>query len=325
VKIHATTTIAETLAQALKTHARTLVKRSAAAIDGPVDVVRRARVASRRLRETLGIVRDAGVRMGAGRVERETRQVTRAFGPVREIDVAMDGLIRVSKRHEWPAAAAVHRHLDTERARRRRPMLRAIKHLEGQALVDRCDRIAKAIERQASEQELWQAITRRVQRRTARVTSVIEACGTLYDPERLHALRIAIKKLRYALEFARGTRGVEVDAAIGALKHAQQRFGHLHDMQVLQAEIGAFTAAGRRRAAPPDLSAIVDALERDCRRIHARILPHLPALRAQVDAIRRDIGARSHGRRLTMAKARVAHRVDQPGVVTGSRTRLIGR
>src|SRR6185503_19473667 len=125
VKAHPTTTIADALADALSAHARALVKRAAAAVDGPVDAVRRARVASRRLRETLGILDDAGVRMGAGRAERDARAITRAFGPVREIDVAIEELVRGARRHGWPADAVVRRRLDRERDRRRRRMLRA--------------------------------------------------------------------------------------------------------------------------------------------------------------------------------------------------------
>jgi len=308
VKGHATTAIADALETALSAHARALVKRGTAAIDGPVDAVRRARVASRRLRETLGVVGDAGVRMGAGRIARAARGVTRALGPVREIDVAIEELVRGAKRHGWPADAVVRRRLDRERDRRRRPMLRTMKRADLRALAVRCDRIAKAIGDRVTERELWRAVARRVIRRTDGVTSAIASCGTLYVPERLHALRIAIKKLRYALEFVQGTRGVEVDEMIAALKQAQQRFGHLHDMQILLAEVEALSAGSRRQALSRDLHIMIEALDRDCRRIHARILPHLPALQAKVDALKRDLSARTHGRRLSMAKANLETR-----------------
>ena len=47
----------------------------------------------------------------------------------------------------------------------------------------------------------WQwAVEARVARRAAALKHAIDEAGSVYLPERLHAVRIALKKLRYGLE-----------------------------------------------------------------------------------------------------------------------------
>ena len=307
MKAHATTAIADTLARALDEHARALAKRAEAGVDGGKDAVRRARVASRRLREVLGIAGAAGVRHGVKASERDARRVTRAFGPVREIEVAFEELERASERHGWstPNTLAIERRLERARAAARRPMVKAMRAFDGAALRARGSRIAKALAALPADR-LWAALVARVARRADRVSRAIVECGTLYQPERLHRLRIAIKKLRYALEFVRDAPGIDVDAPIAALRDMQTRFGHLHDIHILAAEVEDLAVDSRRANPREGYVTEIEALEADCRRIHARLLPHLGPLQRHVAAVRRDLGVRETGRRLRMARADAA-------------------
>ena len=53
------------------------------------------------------------------------------------------------------------------------------------------------------ERSSWRwAVDARVARRATRLNQAVDAAGALYLSERLHAVRIAVKKLRYALELA---------------------------------------------------------------------------------------------------------------------------
>src|SRR5262245_28849831 len=54
---------------------------------GDVDALHRSRVATRRLREALPLVKGRG--RERRRLRRDLRRVTRALGPVRELDVAL--------------------------------------------------------------------------------------------------------------------------------------------------------------------------------------------------------------------------------------------
>ena len=137
------------------------------------------------------------------------------------------------------------------------------------------------------------------------------AAGTIYVPERLHALRIAIKKLRYALELLPPTPGLDVAEALGVLKRAQRRFGSLHDRQVLLAEVQAIDSVVRRPDARAALAAAVEDLERDCRKIHAQTLALVPEVEARARLLRRELGVRRRGR-LAMAKAPLNREVENP-------------
>ena len=63
-----------------------------------------------------------------------------------------------------------------------------------------------------------------------RLLRALDAAGTLYAPERLHAVRIAAKKLRYGLELRATPRGLPVGSFAAALKRVQDVLGRLHDL-----------------------------------------------------------------------------------------------
>jgi CHAD domain-containing protein len=301
---HATTPIAGTLAAALTRQERILARRLPGARRGEVVAIHRARVASRRLREILAVAGAVDAERGAGDLLRAVRRVTRALGPTREMDVAIREFDRAAARHGWSPVTvrAVRRRLERERARRANLLsARSARHAAG-GLRASVREVAEQM--RATPDALWRAaLTRRTTRRAHRVLAAAAACGTLYAPERLHALRIAIKKLRYALELVPSPAGGAVEAAIRVLKHAQERFGHLHDVQILAAEVRALDA-GRSRAGRAGLQAVSDALERECREIHAHALPLIAGIEAVAREARRRPRAFVEGRPV-MAKAGV--------------------
>jgi len=115
------------------------------------------------------------------------------------------------------------------------------------------------------------------------------ACGILYAPGRLHALRISIKKLRYTLELSHQTMGLVVAAPVRVLKRAQKHYGDLHDVQVLLQLVGDAAAAGRGAALRVHAQIVTDALERDCRDLHAAALRDRAGLAALLSVVRRSL------------------------------------
>jgi CHAD domain-containing protein len=141
-----------------------------------------------------------------------------------------------------------------------------------ESLVRDCEQ-AEPLRGPAARRWRW-GIDARVARRASRLRGAIEAAGALYLQERLHTVRIAAKKLRYALEVANEAAGVKSSPDVRALKHVQDLLGRLHDRQVLIDRVRQVQAS----LAPPsltvwrELEVLVDALEDDCRRLHGRYM-----------------------------------------------------
>ena len=73
----------------------------------------------------------------------------------------------------------------------------------------------------------------------------VENAAGLYLPDRLHEVRIAVKKLRYALEITKELSGSRATASILALKRAQDLLGRMHDLEVLIARTHEQTVQSR--------------------------------------------------------------------------------
>jgi CHAD domain-containing protein len=95
----------------------------------------------------------------------------------------------------------------------------------------------------------------------------------VYVAGRLHGVRIAVKKLRYAAELLPAG-GQQRAADIAVLKTAQDVLGRLHDLEVLAERVRRIVVA----LSPPDLTlwrqlgSFVHMLEDDCRQWHARYM-----------------------------------------------------
>jgi CHAD domain-containing protein len=116
------------------------------------------------------------------------------------------------------------------------------------------------------------ALDARIVRRAGALKRAIRDAGALYLSERLHRVRIALKKLRYAVELAAEASGHQTTAELRALKRTQELLGRLHDHQVLIDRVRQVQAS----LVPPDITAwrdldtLVASLDDRCRRLHAR-------------------------------------------------------
>jgi CHAD domain-containing protein len=259
--------------------------------------IHRARVASRRLRELVPVLQlDARVSRKLGR---RLRKVTRRLGAVRELDVLLllTDELHVSRPLHRDALRRVRHLIMKTREERRRALLDDLPIDDLWALARRLERVREALaERDAgrtAERRSFQAarslewaVDARIAHRATRLAAAIDAGGAVYLPERLHDVRIAVKKLRYAVEL-RGSKSEPDRAAIQTLKRAQALLGRMHDLQVLIDWVRAAQAS----LAPPNLvvwremDALVVALDEACRRLHARYVKERPAVHAVADRL----------------------------------------
>ncbi|MCC7240499.1 MAG: CHAD domain-containing protein [Acidobacteria bacterium] len=247
-----------------------------AAASGDVASVHRARVASRRLRAVLPVLAEAADSDVLDRARKHVRRITRVLGPIREIDVALVLLDEVGPFSKTAprALARVRSHLMAERTSRRRAMLEVItpatlRTLEARLHVASRPRPSSSVD----EAEVRGARQRAVRRARALIDEAQRA-GGLYVPERLHAVRIAAKKLRYALEVERELTRSRAVARINRLKRLQDVLGEIHDFEILLQHVREVQVrlAGTDLRAATELDALVRTLEQRCHEGHASFL-----------------------------------------------------
>jgi CHAD domain-containing protein len=259
-----------------------------AALDGEVEAVHRARVSSRRLRELLPPLGHVVAHDVADAARAEVRRVTRALGPVRELDVSIGLFDELAAAHDLgaPARLAVRRTLTRDRDA-------ALGRLRTAMSVRRRERLARALAAlQAAEVAgaagaLLAAVDARAVRRAERVRTALHRAGAMYVPERLHQIRIAVKQLRYALEVAGAARRSRATARVTQLRTVQDLLGHAHDLHVLADRIRDVQTHVVRtsRATVAALDAFVTHIDEACRADHAAFMSLRAALLALCDTL----------------------------------------
>jgi CHAD domain-containing protein len=256
---------------------------------GDVDAVHRSRVATRRLREALPLVAP-GAR--GRKMERTMRKLTRALGPVRELDVALlmldelegSGDVRPS------AVAKLRQVIKTERQRLQAEMVDVVERVDLDKLKRRASRAAHKGARKAARggvkdpKRLAEANERAAQR-GERLRGAIENAAGIYLPDRLHEVRIAVKKLRYALEITKELSGSRATARVRALKETQDLLGRMNDLEVLIGRVRAVQGSSRapNLRLSGDLDRLVRHLETECRQLHGHYMASRKKLLAICD------------------------------------------
>ncbi|MGH9254626.1 MAG: CHAD domain-containing protein [Vicinamibacterales bacterium] len=259
----------------------TLARALPAAQKGDAHRLHEARVATRRLRERLPLVLPGSSRR---KLVRKVRRLSRALGPARQLDVALQMLDELSEAGDVPAVAIakLRQLLSRERQRLYADMSSEVARID----VDKLRRRAVAAARKAqyvtaaARDGNVVAAQKRAARRAVRLRAAIDNAAGLYLPGRLHDVRIAVKKLRYALELVRELSGSRAVATIATLKGAQDLLGRVHDLEVLIGRVramqGSSSAANLRLSA--GLDRLVRRLETECRQLHG----HYMALRRKL-------------------------------------------
>lgn len=202
--------------------------------------VHRARVATRRLRELLPLVQLDG--HAAQKLGKRLRKVTRRLAAARELDAIL-ALLDGELASAAPQAQSRLRAVLGARRQRARARLaaksvandlpRLVRKLESVAeRLDEADKSRAGLSPAVDRQWRW-AVDARVAHRAGALRKAIADAGAVYLPERLHKVRIALKKLRYGLEVAVEADGLNNRADLRKLKQAQEVLGQMRDLQVL--------------------------------------------------------------------------------------------
>jgi CHAD domain-containing protein len=251
--------------------------------------VHQARVASRRLREALPLL---GVRADADaldRADKRVRRITRALGPVRELDVTLLLLAELRRKKAAPARAIarVREAVTEERQKRRRDMLAEIKPSRLDKLRKRLVRVASPTSHPIAKGSALAEAGAQASSRAVDLRAAIERAGGIYLADRLHRVRVAAKKLRYALEIQRELTKSRSTTQLNRLKAQQDLLGRMHDLEILidRARGVQTTLTPRDRRGMAELKQLIRVLEEECREGHAAYMRARPALLKMCDAI----------------------------------------
>jgi CHAD domain-containing protein len=269
-----------------------------AASQGDATSLHKARVATRRLRAALPIIAPG---RKCERLTHSVRRLTQAIGPVRELDVALLILDELEDSGDVPRPAI--QRLRVAIGDERRALQTELKRrLEGFDLDKLCKRAVSAARTQegrtptrARDPKRAAEARARARGRAGRLALSIERAAGLYVPDRLHEVRIAVKKLRYTLELEQTFSGSRATTRIHTLKTAQDLLGRTHDLEVLIAKARAIQSSpgASTLKVSADLDRLVRRLETECRQLHGRYM----ASRRDLLSLCNRVIARGDGRR----------------------------
>jgi CHAD domain-containing protein len=259
---------------------------------GDVAALHGARVASRRLRELLPVLQLPGET--ARKTNKRLKKVTGRLGAVRELDVM---LLLIDELHvtgrQATALARVGVSVAKSRDDARKRLVSKLPLAGMRKLAQKLERVVEDLRAAESESSRvaarnWRlAVDAQTASRASRLLSAMADAGAMYLPERLHAVRIAVKKLRYALELSNDLADEKRSADLRVFKRIQDLLGRLHDLQVLIERVRKVQGS----LAPPnltvwrDLDALTLTLEDDCRRLHARYMRQRDRVAAVAEAL----------------------------------------
>jgi len=237
-------TVRQAASRIVARQVRELVRYEKGARRGDTEAIHQMRVQTRRLRAALALFANVlrpGRRAGRARL----RWLARALGRVRDLDVIaalleerqlpyltgveaarLEDLVAALKERRWRA----HRKLKAMLAGRRYAKLK-------QALQDRAKRPRF---RKGGDEDAMAArfLADRIHREARRASGHRGMTEREPDAADLHALRITIKGLRYALEFHAETSGLAFEEERKLTRDLQDCLGEIHDHDVLLSWFG---------------------------------------------------------------------------------------
>jgi CHAD domain-containing protein len=261
------------------------------------------RVGTRRLRAALSLYGPA-LPPAARALRAELRWLANALGEVRDLDVQLERMERLTAEDGRAASAEVWAPLALVLARRRdearaRELLPALDGERYRALLSELHALVEgsAGETPAAAERAATALRPALERRGRRLERALARAGPRASAERRHLARIEAKRARYAIECCAALYGRPARRAITALRRLQELLGAERDASTAADALHAIATGADGSALPsPTLYAMGELAERE--RVRAQeLVARLPPARARAEArwrrLRRRVRARS--------------------------------
>ncbi len=206
-----------------------------------IEFIHRMRVASRRVRTSLGIFEECLPGKKGGEWLSHIRKLTRALGQARDADVQLDLLVRFFNELSNPGLrAGIHRltlRLSQQRLKMQKKVESALDDLIKSKVIEAIKtRFTPFIdaypELSPSSAALFQiAYTNINERLNEFLTYEVYLRQPEYKDE-LHAMRIAAKRLRYTMEIFAPLFADNLKKPLRAIRKTQEMLGEIHDCDV---------------------------------------------------------------------------------------------
>jgi CHAD domain-containing protein len=207
--------------------------------------VHQMRVLTRRLRGALRLLRRALPVAQENRLRADLRPLARALGNERDQDVTL-ALLASYRKDAPPAQAHVIEVLSARhRAAKRRAHGRLVHYLDSRPFRDLCRGLEALTRAGGSEGEgKARRFARRVVRRCFDKVRKLAPAATSGEPEPVHALRVAVKNLRYAADALAKLLPARSAPLPRAASRVQDLLGETHDLDELLALLHRAAPAG---------------------------------------------------------------------------------
>ena len=221
--------------------------------------IHRARVASRRLRSALSLFSDVLPHKKFTRWQKHVRRLTRALGDARDTDVQielLDGTLQElaktpppERRLHMPGIARLRLRRQQRRERLQRAVERALADWhESEVALAMAETLASWREDGTEVPAYLHGQGKAMLLTLLDDLLVLEPCvQNPEDIEALHAMRIAGKRLRYALEVFEPAYGEALKPTLQALRAVQEALGDIHDCDVWAQFLPRFAVKERER------------------------------------------------------------------------------
>jgi CHAD domain-containing protein len=247
-------------------------------LDGQAGAIHDSRIATRRIRELLPLLtRHHQQPNPTDDLYKRFRRLGRSLGRVRDADVRLALLSSLETRmpHAAPQLVVLRQQREQERLQLLRKLIKRLERLEAprlvQALAERTTAWPGKLSWRIKLRPMWrQELYSTVNQRAKAATDAMAHATGVYFPARLHAARIAIKKLRYTMEIIDSAGAADRRAAIQELKKAQDVLGDIHDRQELMDHLDG--AAQGEPDAHGDIALLRQVIDAEIHQLHSRYL-----------------------------------------------------
>jgi CHAD domain-containing protein len=227
-------------AEVLRVRFEEIVSLRGAALDSDdAEAVHDMRVATRRLRSALRDFAPLWRKRPLKNVNQDLKKLADSLGAARDEDVAIAALAKLRKKSTDKAVkTGIGKLIDERREKRERAQADLTKTLAAAAIDDLQKRFYAALEETAQKKTNARAISFTDAGRDVVLKSLREFCDlspSLYAPheiKKLHKLRIAAKRLRYAIELFTACWGERIAPFAQEVSKMQTYLGEVHDADI---------------------------------------------------------------------------------------------